>query len=140
MTASPVTWTRSPAGASGRSGRPRARPDSGAAALRSSTFRPMLSPGDPIIIAIMSICWLVCLVDFWVWWLEPVHRTSLIGLVINSIVLAYVSCNPAFFVLAANHQRNVNSRSPSPCCGPRSWSPGLLRSPGMWRDPPSARC
>jgi cellulose synthase/poly-beta-1,6-N-acetylglucosamine synthase-like glycosyltransferase len=76
--------------------------------LRGSTFRAILSPGDRILIAVMSICWLVCLVDFWVWWLEPVHRTSLIGLVINSIVLAYVSCNPAFFVLAANHQRLVN--------------------------------
>ena len=76
--------------------------------LRSSTFRAVLSPGDRILIAVMSICWLACLVDFWVWWLEPVHRTSLIGLVLNSIVLAYLSCNPAFFVLAANHQRNVN--------------------------------
>ena len=76
--------------------------------LRSSTFRPILSPGDRILIAIMSICWLVCLVDFWVWWLEPVHRTSLIGLVINSVVLAYVSCYPVFFVVAANRLRNVS--------------------------------
>ena len=76
--------------------------------LRSSTFRAILSPGDRIFIAFMSICWAVCLADFWVWWLEPVHRTSVIGVVINSIVLMYVSCYPAFFVLAANHQRNVN--------------------------------
>ena len=76
--------------------------------LRSSTFRAILSPGDRILIAVMSICWAVCLADFWVWWLEPVHRTSVIGVVMNSIVLMYVSCYPAFFVLAANHQRNVN--------------------------------
>ena len=76
--------------------------------LRGSTFRAILSPGDRILIAFMSICWAVCLADFWVWWLAPVHRTSVIGVVINSIVLMYVSCYPAFFVLAANHQRNVN--------------------------------
>ena len=39
---------------------------------------------------------------------RAVHRISTLGTVLNSIVLIYITCYPAFFVLAANHLRNVS--------------------------------
>jgi cellulose synthase (UDP-forming) len=76
--------------------------------LRGSTFRPVISTTDRLLILFFSLCWALCLIVFWVWWLEPAHRTSVVGSVINSVILIYVSCNPAFFIVAANRQRNVS--------------------------------
>jgi cellulose synthase/poly-beta-1,6-N-acetylglucosamine synthase-like glycosyltransferase len=76
--------------------------------LRKSTFSTALSAADRRVIRVLSVCWLVLLVDFWVWWLEPVHRTSLFGTVTNSIVLLYLTCYPVFYVVAVNRLRDVN--------------------------------
>ena len=76
--------------------------------LRKSTFSAALSPGDRLVVGIISVCWLACLVDFWVWWLQPAHRASAFGIVANSIVLCYVTCCPIFFILAVNRLRHVS--------------------------------
>jgi cellulose synthase/poly-beta-1,6-N-acetylglucosamine synthase-like glycosyltransferase len=77
--------------------------------LRRSTFASALRPRHRVMIALLSLCWLACLADFWAWWLEPEHRAaSPFGLALNSAVLAYVSCFPVFFVLASNRLRKVN--------------------------------
>lgn len=70
--------------------------------LQSSTFTPALTRRDRTLVAIMSAGWLASLVVFWLWWLEPAHRAGTWGLVINSLVLGYVSGFPAFFVASAN--------------------------------------
>jgi cellulose synthase/poly-beta-1,6-N-acetylglucosamine synthase-like glycosyltransferase len=75
--------------------------------LRKSTFAAATSTPDRIFVASFSLCWAACLADFWVWWLEPAHRTSIAGSVINSVVLVYLTCYPAFFVIAANRLRHV---------------------------------
>lgn len=76
--------------------------------LRGSTFKPMLRPADRIVIAFLSLCWAVCLVDFWIWWLEPAHRTTIYGAVLNAVVLGYLTCFPVFFVVVINRLRNVS--------------------------------
>ena len=76
--------------------------------LTKSTFSNMLSPGTRALIAILSLCWALCLADFWVWWLEPSHRISTFGIVLNSIVLFYLTRYPIFYVVAANRLRNVS--------------------------------
>lgn len=78
--------------------------------LRASTFTDALSRTDQAIIVVMSGAWLACLYVFWTWWLEPAHRASPFGLVVNSAVLAYVSGFPVFFIVAANRLRKVNSK------------------------------
>ena len=74
----------------------------------------MLSPGTRALIAFLSVCWALCLADFWVWWLEPSHRISTVGIVLNSIVLFYLTCYPVFYVVAANRLRNVSRSNPVP--------------------------
>ena len=77
--------------------------------LRKSTFTPQLNLTDRIIVAALSLCWALCLLDFWVWWLEPVHQNSTLGSVLNAIVLLYLTGFPIFFVVAVNRLRNVRS-------------------------------
>jgi cellulose synthase (UDP-forming) len=76
--------------------------------LRSSTFSPAVGTRVRILITVLSTGWIACLANFWVWWLEPSHRTSAAGTVINSLIIAYVTCFPIFFVVAANHLRRVS--------------------------------
>jgi cellulose synthase (UDP-forming) len=76
--------------------------------LRHSTFTNALSQTDRALITVMSGTWLGCLIVFWLWWLAPVHRVGVTGLVVNSVVLAYVSGFPVFFVVSANRLRKVN--------------------------------
>ena len=76
--------------------------------LRRSTFTWALGRTDRSLVALMSLAWLGCLTIFWLWWLQPGHRAGLFGIVLNSVVLAYLSSFPIVFVAAANRLRQVN--------------------------------
>lgn len=82
--------------------------------LRTSTFTWALARPDRILVAVLSLTWLACLAFFWTWWLQPGHRVGVIGEITNSLVLAYVSCFPAFFVAAVNRLRRVRPDLPLP--------------------------
>ncbi len=72
-----------------------------------ATFGWALTRRDRVIIGILSLAWLACLAEFWLWWLEPAHRAGVAGVAANSIVLAYVSGFPVFFIGAVNRLRRV---------------------------------
>ncbi|MDR2986165.1 MAG: glycosyltransferase [Nocardiopsaceae bacterium] len=76
--------------------------------LRPATFTEALSGWDQTAIVLMSGAWLASVYIFWSWWLEPAHRVGLFGLVANSVVLAYVSGFPVFFIAGVNRLRKVN--------------------------------
>jgi len=76
--------------------------------LRRTTFTPALGLRARVLIAVLSVCWAAGFADFWVWWFAPAHRTSTAGLAINSIILVYLTCYPAFFVIAVNRLRCVS--------------------------------
>lgn len=82
--------------------------------LSGSTFVSALSHQDKILVAAASGGWLATLCVFWLWWLAPAHRITVFGLVVNSVVLAYVSGFPAFFVASANRLRRVNPSLEAP--------------------------
>jgi cellulose synthase/poly-beta-1,6-N-acetylglucosamine synthase-like glycosyltransferase len=75
--------------------------------LWGSTFEPVLSGRARCLVAALSAAWLACLADFWWWWLQPAHRISVAGTLLNSVILIYITCYPVFFVVAANRLRNV---------------------------------
>jgi cellulose synthase (UDP-forming) len=78
--------------------------------LSKSTFVSQLGVADRIIMAVLSLCWVLCLINFWVWWLEPAHQTSVVGSVLNAIALLYLTAFPVFFVVAVNRMQNVSPR------------------------------
>lgn len=75
--------------------------------LSKATLAPALSGSDRLVMALLTVGWLTCLVAFWVWWLAPAHRVTLAGLVLNSLVLCYVSGFPLLFVLGLNWLHRV---------------------------------
>jgi cellulose synthase/poly-beta-1,6-N-acetylglucosamine synthase-like glycosyltransferase len=83
-------------------------PRPGRRRLRKSTFAPILGRFDRLLVAVLTIGWTICVTAFWAWWLEPSHRVGVMGLVLNSAVLFYVSCYPVFFVVGINRLRNVS--------------------------------
>ena len=76
--------------------------------LHKTTFRPLMSRADRVRVAFLSLCWAICLVAFWGWWLEPVHQTSTFGTILNGMVLLYLTGFPIFFVVAVNRLREVS--------------------------------
>ncbi len=75
--------------------------------LRKSTFGYVLSPAARVLVAALSLGWAASLISFWMWWLQPAHRITLMGQLLNSVLLIYVLCYPVFYVIAANRLRNL---------------------------------
>lgn len=79
-------------------------------------------PGDaaePLLVPIFSgygkaeyvagvAVWLAALVFFWVWWLKPVHHFDLIGSILVTAVLAWVTLLPAYFLAVFYRGRKPN--------------------------------
>ena len=76
--------------------------------LSARTLTMALSRRDRFVVALLSLAWAVSVAVFWIWWLEPGHRAGLVGLLLNSAVLAYVSFFPFFFVIGANRLRRLS--------------------------------
>lgn len=79
-------------------------------ALGRDLLVPVLGRGDRVLVAVLGVGWVASLVLFWVWWLQPAHRTSWTGLAVNSAVLAYLTLLPSYFLLTANRLRRVDPR------------------------------
>ncbi|SHN48253.1 Glycosyl transferase family 21, partial [Cryptosporangium aurantiacum] len=83
-------------------------------ALLVNTFVPVLPPVTRVLLAVLTVGWVVSLVLFWRWWLEPPHRTDWMRLLINSSLLLYMSAYPILPILRFNKLRTVNPRVPIP--------------------------
>ncbi|CCK25072.1 hypothetical protein BN159_0693 [Streptomyces davaonensis JCM 4913] len=76
--------------------------------VRSSGFVPAFSRLDRLVVALLSLGWSVCLVWFWIWWLQPSHRIGWLGLVINSALLLYLTYLPIHFLVALIRMRRFD--------------------------------
>jgi cellulose synthase (UDP-forming) len=81
---------------------------------RPETFVPALPPGSRALLAVLTAGWLGSMVAFWAWWLLPQHRVAWAGLVVNSLLLLYLSIIPVNFLLAVNRLRRVDPALPLP--------------------------
>ncbi|AZM45834.1 N-acetylglucosaminyltransferase [Streptomyces sp. WAC 06738] len=66
---------------------------------RAGSFAPVFSRADRRKVTILVTGWLVCLVWFWVWWLQPAHRIGWVGFLVNSALLMYLSLMPLHFLV-----------------------------------------
>jgi cellulose synthase/poly-beta-1,6-N-acetylglucosamine synthase-like glycosyltransferase len=83
-------------------GRPRSR------SVRRGTFVRVLSGEDQAVVVGLAISWALVLVWFWMWWLRPEHRVGWPGLVINSVLLLYLTALPLYFLITVNRLKKVN--------------------------------
>jgi cellulose synthase (UDP-forming) len=55
-------------------------------------------PRDRVALGLIAGLWLVSAIVFWQWWLDPAHVSTIAGLVVNSVVLAFdLVLVPAWF-------------------------------------------
>lgn len=83
-------------------------------ALLPDTFVPVMSPAKRYLVHFLTAGWLVTMVLFWIWWLQPEHRNGWAGLLINSTLLLYLSAYPILPILRFNTITTVNPRLPVP--------------------------
>jgi len=77
---------------------------------RPGTFVPLLSGRDRVLVGALTAAWIAALVFFWTWWLEPAHRVGWVGLVVNSLLIGYVTAIPVYFLILANRLREIDPR------------------------------
>ncbi|CAL9594145.1 glycosyltransferase family 2 protein [Streptomyces sp. NPDC052644] len=82
--------------------------------VRPTTFVPVLAGRDRALLAALALCWLASFVWFWVWWLQPQHRVGWAGLVVNSLLLLYLTGLPGYFFAATLRLRRVDPALPVP--------------------------
>lgn len=78
--------------------------------IRQGTFQAMLDARGRLVIAALTIAWVGAVVSFWVWWLQPRHLVTWTGLLINSVLLVYLSYLPIYFIVSVNRLRRINPK------------------------------
>ncbi|WP_329204383.1 glycosyltransferase [Streptomyces sp. NBC_00683] len=73
-----------------------------------STFVPALPRPDRAALLAVTAGWFLSFIWFWSWWLQPVHRAGWAGLVVNSVLLLYLTGLPSYFFVTALRLRRVN--------------------------------
>lgn len=82
--------------------------------LDLSLMAPALRRRDRALITLMSVGWMICFVEFWIWWLSPGNRIGWTGLVLNSAILLYVTAIPMYFLLSVAWLRKPDPNLPMP--------------------------
>ncbi|MFJ9810336.1 glycosyltransferase family 2 protein [Streptomyces sp. NPDC101158] len=73
-----------------------------------SSFVRAFSRFDRVVVVLLSLGWLVSLVWFWAWWLQPSHRIGWLGLLVNSALLVYLTYLPVHFLVALIRMRRFD--------------------------------
>jgi cellulose synthase (UDP-forming) len=72
----------------------------------------LLSNRQRIVLGVLTAGWVGAFVAFWHWWLQPEHNVGWPGLIINSVLLFYLSYLPIYFMVAIQRLRQINSHLP----------------------------
>lgn len=74
---------------------------------RPHTFEPALGIGSRVAVAVGTLTWALIIALFWVWWMQPQHRLGRFGFVVTTLLVAYVTLLPIYFLLTVNRLRRV---------------------------------
>ncbi len=66
---------------------------------------PLLTPSQKREYAALVATWLAALLVFWTWWLQPEHYVGVLGFVLSTIVLAWVTLLPLYFIVIFSRSR-----------------------------------
>jgi cellulose synthase (UDP-forming) len=81
---------------------------------RTGTFINTLDSTDRLVLGLLTTGWVVAFAAFWAWWLQPDHRVGWVGLIVNSILLFYLSYLPSYFLVVVSRLRRINPDLPVP--------------------------
>lgn len=82
--------------------------------VRRTTFVAALPARARRTLCVIAVGWAASFIWFWLWWLQPEHRAGWAGLVVNSLLLLYLTGIPAYFFVTALRLRRVNPALPVP--------------------------
>jgi len=71
---------------------------------------PILEGGRRVEYAACATLWLAALIYFWSWWLSPAHHVDLAGSILLTLVLAWVTIIPAYFIIVFFHAQKPHGR------------------------------
>lgn len=83
-------------------------------AMNADLYVRVLSSRRRAVVIALTLGWCVAFVSFWVWWLQPEHNVGWPGLVMNSVLLFYLSYLPSYFLIAVNRLRRIKASFPVP--------------------------
>ncbi|MGW7055955.1 glycosyltransferase family 2 protein [Streptomyces sp. NPDC054888] len=75
---------------------------------------PALPARDRATLVAITVGWAASFIWFWSWWLQPQHRAGWAGLIVNSVLLLYLTGLPCYFFATAMRLRRVNPALPVP--------------------------
>jgi cellulose synthase (UDP-forming) len=82
--------------------------------FRPNTFISTLDVRDRVLVAGLTGGWFVSVGWFWLWWLQPGHWASWVGMLACGVVPVYLTFEPIGFLFAANRLRQVDQKLPVP--------------------------
>jgi cellulose synthase (UDP-forming) len=82
--------------------------------LTAGTLSHLLPLPSRLLIATLTMGWLVTLVWFWAWWFRPEHSAGFWATTVNSTLLGYLALQPTVFLLTVNRLRQVAPDRPVP--------------------------
>lgn len=74
----------------------------------------VMSRRQTITYAVLISFWLAADVFFWIWWLQAGHRVTTLGLVANSLLLAWTTWIPGWFFFLVARMKRPNPALPIP--------------------------
>lgn len=81
---------------------------------RPELYVPLLSTRQRITLVVLTAGWVTSFAAFWYWWLQPEHNVGWPGLILNSVLLFYLSYLPIYFLVAIHRLHHINSKLPVP--------------------------
>ncbi|MFD5098581.1 glycosyltransferase [Streptomyces albidochromogenes] len=82
--------------------------------VRRATFVPVLPVRDRAALWTIAAGWGVSFLWFWSWWLQPEHQAGWAGLIVNSLLLLYLTGLPCYFFVTALRLRRIDPALPIP--------------------------
>lgn len=80
----------------------------------TNVFIEVMSKRDKCIFYLLITIWLVSLIYFWIWWLQSHHIVTFMGMVLNSLLLAWNTLLPGYYFYFVSRMRRSNPTIPIP--------------------------
>ncbi len=75
---------------------------------------PVMSPVQKRQYLLLLGIWLINLIIFWAWWLQPAHVVTTQGMIVTSLLIVWSTLIPAYFFLIVWGMRKPNPELPLP--------------------------